>query len=541
MSAFTAAARAASGQPLPPWADARPVPAEVLADITALVGLEVEVRTLLPHRLADDDHAVRAERETYAEERIRLSGELSEAVSTETLVRGAELMRQRLDTLQRRRGTQRSQRNLMAHMKGWAITTHAVRQLALEPKLFDLVVIDEASQCSIAAVVPLLFRARRALIIGDPMQLGHIPGISPEQERQARVRAGLTAAWLEDRRFAYHVYSAYHAAAQNGDAALLLDEHYRCRPEIADVVNGHCYASRLEVLTNVRGQVPPVGIGGAGGRGPGRVLAWSDVPNGQSMRGPGDKSWCNPAEAAAVAAVVKELLQELPETATVGVVTPFRAQKDALEREIGGDRVRVGTVHAFQGGQRDVMVLSPVATGNTPPGTAKWVANQVNLWNVAITRAKSQLITVGDHGFWRDQTGLPHVLATRSGLVSGGGAAPVPGSVPGVPRDPDRELLVDRVQQFLGARGVERDAVVGGYPVDLLFAGAEGPVAVLVDTGPIPGRDPARHLRLSQERARLLVGLPFEGRAGAEGVVDVIRVPAWRALAGDEALMPLFD
>ncbi|MFE6515869.1 AAA domain-containing protein [Streptomyces sp. NPDC057748] len=81
----------------------------------------------------------------------------------------------------------------MAHLKAWAISTHSVRQLELSPKLFDLVVIDEASQCSIPSVLPLLFRAKRALIIGDPMQLGHIPGISPEQERQARVRAGPTA------------------------------------------------------------------------------------------------------------------------------------------------------------------------------------------------------------------------------------------------------------------------------------------------------------------------------------------------------------
>jgi hypothetical protein len=86
-------------------------------------------------------------------------------------------------------------------------------------KLFDLVVVDGASQSSIASVLPLVFRARRALIIDDPMQLSHIPGISPEQGRQARVRAGLSAAWLEDRRLAYHVHSSYHATAQNGDTA----------------------------------------------------------------------------------------------------------------------------------------------------------------------------------------------------------------------------------------------------------------------------------------------------------------------------------
>jgi superfamily I DNA and/or RNA helicase len=109
------------------------------------------------------------------------------------------------------------------------------------------------------------------------------------------------------------------------------------------------------------------------------VLAWANVPSSESAQGPGGKSWHNPSEAAAVAGIVRELLHHLPRTATVGVVTPFRAQKDALERMIGSDRVRVGTVHAFQGGQRDVMILSPVATANTPPRTAYWVASQVNL------------------------------------------------------------------------------------------------------------------------------------------------------------------
>ncbi|MEW2704959.1 AAA domain-containing protein [Streptomyces koyangensis] len=67
----------------------------------------------------------------------------------------------------------------MKHLRAWAISTYSLRQLELSPKHFDLVVIDQASQCSIPAVLPLLFRAKHALIIGDPMQLGHTPGITP--------------------------------------------------------------------------------------------------------------------------------------------------------------------------------------------------------------------------------------------------------------------------------------------------------------------------------------------------------------------------
>ncbi|KUO12313.1 caspase, EACC1-associated type [Streptomyces sp. DSM 15324] len=528
----------------PGWATGRPVQAGLLESLADAVAVEREVRELLPRHSGWDEDGLRRSRLEAAGTLSELSAELSRAMSAEVLTRARGLMGQRLQALRGRSGYQRSQKNLMTHIKGWAISTHSVRQLELTPKLFDLVVIDEASQCSIPSVLPLLFRARRALIIGDPMQLGHIPGVSPQQEQQARLRAGLSAAQLEDYRLTYHVYSSYHAAEQHGDSALLLDEHYRCHPRIADVVNGYCYAGQLRVLTDVRRQVPAVDPVGAAEPAP--VLGWVDVAHGESARGGDGRSWRNEAEAEAVRRVVDELLARLPQDATVGVVTPFRAQKEALARVWrDDDRVRVGTVHAFQGGQRDVMVLSPVATHNTPPRTTHWVASQVNLWNVAVTRARSQLITVGGHAFWQGQSGLPTLLAGRSvplGAEAGEDGVPVAtaASVTGF-----REELADRLQEYLTERGLtdlERAATVGGQPVDLLFTEAGENTAVLVDPGPQHGGDPARHLRLIHARGDLLTGLPSGGYgAKACPVGRTVRVPAWRILAGEEALAPLFD
>ncbi|MGW0364728.1 caspase, EACC1-associated type [Streptomyces sp. NPDC002990] len=542
-SAFVGSADGDSEPSWPSWAAARPAPPQLLLDLAETVAVERALRELVPAHLAWDEDALKQARLESATAFATVSGELAHAVAAEAVVRGRSLMNQRLQALRRRSGFQKSQRNLMAHVKAWAISTHSVRQLELAPKLFDLVVIDEASQCSIPSVLPLLFRAKRALIIGDPMQLGHIPGISPEQERQARVRAGLTAAQLEDHRLAYHVYASYHAAAQHGEAALLLDEHYRCHPQIADVVNGYCYAGQLQVLTDVRRQVPPVDPAGAADTAP--VLGWVDVPYGESAAGSGGRSWRNQAEADQVRRTVDELLARLPEDATVGVVTPFRAQKEALARVWSGDdRVRVGTVHAFQGGQRDVMVLSPVATDNTPPKTTHWVASQVNLWNVAVTRAKSQLITVGSHRFWQGQAGLPALLAERSTVLRAGACAEQD-TVSGPPAAPGfREELADRLQEYLSTRGItdlERATVVGGHSVDLLFTVDGENTAVLIDTGPRPGLDPARHLRLTHARGDLLIGLPSGGRGAKPGpVVRAVRMPAWRVPAGEAMLDPLF-
>ncbi|MCX2927060.1 caspase, EACC1-associated type [Streptomyces sp. NEAU-W12] len=528
----------------PAWGAGQPVAPGLLESLADAVAVEREVRELVPRHTGWDEDGLKQSRLATADALSDLSAELSRAVSAEALTRARGLMGQRLQALRGRSGYQRSQKNLMAHIKGWAISTHSVRRLELAPKLFDLVVIDEASQCSIPSVLPLLFRARRALIIGDPMQLGHIPGVSPQQEQQARVRAGLSAAQLEDHRLTYHVHSSYHAAEQHGDSALLLDEHYRCHPRIADVVNGYCYAGQLQVLTDVRRQVPALDPVGAADPAP--VLGWVDVPHGESARGGDGRSWHNAAEAEAVRRVVDELLTRLPQDTKVGVITPFRAQKEALARVWrDNDRVRVGTVHAFQGGQRDVMVLSPVATHNTPPRTTHWVASQVNLWNVAVTRARSQLITVGGHAFWQGQSGLPTLLAGRSvplGADADADGGPV---VTAAPVAGFREDLTDRLQQYLAGRGItdlERASVVGGHPVDLLFTEAGENTAVLIDPGPPPGGDPARHLRLTHARGDLLTGLPSGGYGAKTCPVGrTMRVPAWRILAGEKVLAPLFD
>ena len=64
----------------------------------------------------------------------------------------------------------------------------------MENALFDLVVIDEASQCDIASALPLLYRAKRAVILGDPNQLKHISTIDKPRAQELEAQFGLTAA-----------------------------------------------------------------------------------------------------------------------------------------------------------------------------------------------------------------------------------------------------------------------------------------------------------------------------------------------------------
>lgn len=392
-----------------------------------------------------------------------------------------------------------------AAVPAWAVTSLSARRFPVEPALFDLVVIDEASQCAIPHVLPLLFRARRALVIGDARQLTHIAEVGPERETLIRRNVGLHADWLEKHRLAYRRHSAFHAAAHAVGRTLLLDEHFRCHPDIAELSNERFYDGALTVLTDVRDR-PTVS------RPP---ITWSDVSGGKATRPPHGSSWVNSAEAERVEDCVRYLLDHLPPEATIGVVTPFKGQAEELRDRLGTydrDRLRIGTVHTFQGGERDAMVFSLVATEGMSTGAVSWVERRLNLWNVAITRARSHLIMVGDAAYWRPRKGIATDLLTAADET--------------VQRHSDSaptELLKRLYQELSREQGssVTLGRRVNGHPVAAIAQRPDGgSTAVLLDAGPEDGSDAARHLRLMLRRTKLVI----DGQNGG----DAVRYTAWK-------------
>ncbi len=232
-------------------------------------------------------------------------------------------------------------------------------------------------------------------------------------------------------------------------------------------------------------------------------------------------SWVNENEIRKVHDSVRYLLEQLPPEAAVGVVTPFTAQAETLRKRLrpyDEERLRIGTVHTFQGGERDVMVFSLVVGEGMHPGSVAWVGEQLNLWNVAITRARSHLIVVGDKKLWRKRGGVGAALleaAERDGLALGG---------------EDEDVLLKRLYQTLSLAEeatVTLGETVNGYPADAVIrADGATPQPVLLDRGMDENGDAARHLRLMLHRRNLL----GDGDGGAEAA----RWPAWRLYDTDE-------
>ncbi|OWA18407.1 hypothetical protein B9W68_05710 [Streptomyces sp. CS227] len=394
---------------------------------------------------------------------------------------------------------------ILPQVSGWAVTARSARRFRDRAALFDLVIVDEASQCSAPDVLPLLFRARRALVIGDPMQLQHITTLQPRQEAEAHRGAGLRASWLDEHRLEHRRYSSFHAAARAAEETLLLDEHFRCHPDIVGIANRHCYGGRLTILTDPRSLRRIDGVD---------AVQWLDV-KGTARRGH-NGSWLNEDEADRVHLSVERLLKRLPHGSTVGVVTPFRAQEDLIAgRWRHEPRVRVGTVHTFQGGQQDVILLSLVASDRMRPSAVNWLSREVNLWNVAITRARSHLIVFGDRDFWSVRPGMPHALLDAAEAKDG-----LPPH--GVHPEHSDEEVGDRLQYLLTdeIRGVliDRNAVVDGYPYDFDVRRSSKSVRIRLDHGASTDAEAARHLRLALGRTALLP--------------NGVRIPAWQVWDG---------
>lgn len=277
----------------------------------------------------------------------------------------------------------------------WAVTSLSVRgRVPFAPAEFDLVVIDEASQCDIASAVPLLYRAKRAVVIGDPQQLRHISRLSPQRDQALLVKHGLLdtvgPGW------GYRANGLYDLAASRAksESIIVLRDHHRSDADIINFSNHFFYGGRLRVATDYRRLKRPEGP----------AVRWVDV-KGKAIR-PMTGGAVNQVEAAAIVEELRRVALTQRFSGEIGVVTPFRAQanliKELIAQDDGLSAVLASrnfiseTAHSFQGDERDLILFSPVVSADTPLGAIGFLKSQGNLFNVGITRARGALVVVGD-------------------------------------------------------------------------------------------------------------------------------------------------
>jgi len=298
---------------------------------------------------------------------------------------------------------------LMWHFPAWAVTNLSIgSRIPLIPGMFDLSIIDEASQCDIASAIPILFRSRRAGVVGDPYQLAHTTKLTRSRDNMICKRWNVTS--IREQRFSYPDTSLFDLFSQtNGVVPIFLRDHYRCASDIAEYANRTFYGSRLRVVTAHDRLRIPAGLK------PG--IHWTEVTSNFEARRTGCVA---PEEVAECKNLLRRLLLEQSFEGTVGIVTLFREQKQLLQQAISSDpqlidaamraNLVIDTAHGFQGDERDVMFMSLCSGPGMPTTSLGWLRRNGNLLNVAATRARAVLHVVGNRS-WAVQCGIPHVLA----------------------------------------------------------------------------------------------------------------------------------
>jgi very-short-patch-repair endonuclease len=277
----------------------------------------------------------------------------------------------------------------------WGVTSLSVRgRVPFAPGFFDMLVIDEASQCDIASALPLLYRARCVVVIGDPMQLRHISMLSRQQDQQLMHKHGLVRDYPG---WAYSAASLFDLASSmcgKGDVVALLD-HHRSHADIIEFSNDAFYGGRLRIATDHDRLRRP--------RLDEPAVRWVDV-QGRAVR-PAGGGAMNEAEAQEVVREIERLIGQ-GYRGSMGVVSPFRAQanrirdivsgRDGLGARLADTDFLADTVHKFQGDERDVMIFSPVVSTGVSDSALGFLRSNPNLFNVAISRARAALIVVGN-------------------------------------------------------------------------------------------------------------------------------------------------
>jgi DNA replication ATP-dependent helicase Dna2 len=245
-----------------------------------------------------------------------------------------------------------------------AATAHRASTMPfLRTHSFEMAIVDEAGQLTEPLALGLILRARRFVLIGDDKQLPPV------------VRTGALAESMFER--------LKRDAERSGSGALtLLDTQYRMHPEIMALSNRLFYEGRLRCGIRPEEREPFDGV----------PFMFVPVENGAAR----SDSRANMEEARTVAAMVRSFIREGHVAAeSIGVVSPFRAQVVLLRQMLDDTGVAVDTIERFQGGERDVMLLSFVRSHGTG-----FVFDERRL-NVAITRARRKLVLVAHPELFR--------------------------------------------------------------------------------------------------------------------------------------------
>ena len=252
------------------------------------------------------------------------------------------------------------------------ITSGRDSMLSMDP--IDFLLVDEAAQSVEAAtLIPMRYKPRKVLLVGDTKQLPATV-ISKTLDDAPRGNEVKNYKWS----------MMWRLIEENDQPSLMLTEQYRMHPHICQWPSSQYYADRLITSPKILPMKPLSSVGITS-----RPYAIYQV-SGQDVQDDLSHSICNKQEANYVVKIIRLIRSEYNE-GNIGVITPYVAQKRLISEHLSRERhllksVDVNTVDGFQGDERDIIIISFTRTHVSE------FLKEFRRLNVAITRPKSCLI-----------------------------------------------------------------------------------------------------------------------------------------------------
>ncbi|MFM0619806.1 AAA domain-containing protein [Paraburkholderia nemoris] len=301
------------------------------------------------------------------------------------------------------------------------------------PRSIGWLFIDEAGQAVPQAAVGALWRARRAMVVGDPLQIepvftvpvrliSALASLSPHTADGRCSPAKVSVQRLADDTNPYGTY-----VTVDGEDPLWIGSplrvHRRCVYPMFPIANQIAYQNKMVYGPDSR--VPPddrLELGES---------AWVDV------RGKTSEKQVVPAQIGVVVSLIAQLYARSGTLPAMFVISPFKAVKKSLlarlqelDLEVLTDarppskkdfqrwcRDRIGTVHTFQGKEESVVIFV-FGADHDHAGSADWASAKPNLLNVAVTRAQHRVFVVGDASLWGERKFFGEALSRLGKPIS---------------------------------------------------------------------------------------------------------------------------
>ncbi|MBO1013773.1 helicase [Achromobacter sp. SD115] len=278
----------------------------------------------------------------------------------------------------------------------------------LPPASFGWLLLDEAGQATPQAAAGAIMRAKRAVVVGDPLQIP--PVVSLPQKLTAQIAKHFNIdklRWLAPEASAqtladeasYH-RAEFQASAGTREVGLPLLVHRRCQDPMFRIANDIAYDGQM--------------VHAAGSPSISRIVDILGGPRWLDVDGTADSKWC-PAEGNLMLDLLRQLSEGGVTSPDIYIITPFRIvanelrkllrQEEALFRAFNVDmndwiNERVGTIHTFQGKEAEAVIAILGAPTKAQQGARSWATSTPNILNVMVSRAKRTMYVIGSRTSW---------------------------------------------------------------------------------------------------------------------------------------------